>query len=116
MKVVRSKKIRKLLRSKIWPFTVNSIVIYNMAGASVYCEIEGKNYALNGFSQDKLKLPSVLDSEYIKIDKKATKLNGSKVTMSITPIIEIGLSLFSDKEIAHLRKVSRDLKILNDER
>lgn len=114
MKVVRSKKIRKLFRSKIWPFTVNSIVVYNMAGSCIYCEIEGKNYALNGFSQDKLKLPHVIDSEYMKIDKKATKLNGNKVTMSITPIIEIGLSLFSDKEIEHLRKVNRDIKILND--
>lgn len=85
-----------------------------MAGSCVYCEIKGKNYALNGFAKDKLKLPNVLDSEYMKIDKESTKLNGDKMTMSISPIIEIGLSLFSYKEIEYLRKVNRDIKILND--
>lgn len=116
MKIVRKKKISKLFRSKTWPFTVKSIVIYNMAGASVYCEINGSNYALNGFAQDKLKLPHVIDSEYMIVDKEATKANGgNKVVMSVSPIIEIGLGLFTEKEVDKLRKINRDIKILNNE-
>lgn len=115
MKVVRSKKIRKLFRSKTWPFTVNSIVIYNMSGTCVYCEILGKNYALNGFAQDTLKLPHVIDSEYMKIDVELTKANGGNiVTMEITPVIEIGLSLFKESEVNKLMKINNDIKIIKN--
>lgn len=42
MKVVRSKKISRLFKGKIWPFTVKSIVIYNMAGASFIVRLTAK--------------------------------------------------------------------------
>lgn len=48
------------------------------------------------------------------IDEEATIANGgNKVCKSITPIIEIGLKLFKDKEVDLLRKIHRDINIIN---
>ncbi len=87
-----------------WPFTVNKLTIVALADKSVYCTFKSKgteyDFALNGWSVDKLKLKSILDSKFLKIDEEMTsisKLNGGDVVhMPIDKYINIGYDLFND--------------------
>lgn len=108
------KKNDSIIRTKIitekdikgrWPFIVSEIKVYCMAGTSVYCEIKGRNYALNGFSHDVLKLTQVLDTKLVKTEY----IKGEVVKYPTTEIIEIGLNLFTKREVHRFRNIHQYL-------
>lgn len=109
MKQVRKKKLRKIF-NRNWPFTVNSIELYCMAGTAVYCQIHGINYGLNGKSIDILKLPEVPKS-YRKEDIKLSTPN-QKAYLSLYPIIKKGLNMFTDREVAFMANMHKQIKMI----
>ena len=94
--VVRSITIHEKDFDK-WPFRVSEATIYSMLGKSVYISINKGNYALNGFSEDVLKLKHIFKTGLVK----HTFINHEKVFYSIGEFIDIGINLFTEKEIIH---------------
>ena len=89
--IVKTKVISKRFYSGVWPFKFDRCKITCMAGRMVYMEVNGKNYALNGFAHDQLKLDFPFSDELMKSEI----IDGEKLFFDYSKIIDIGLRLFN---------------------